>query len=84
MSRQKKKDEIIELIQTNGENLDFFYSPFGEIPENLTKEQLRERYFKPEYWDTLELHQMSVSELKHKLSELNKIREAAGLGEISS
>jgi hypothetical protein len=70
--RQKLKAEIVELIISNGENLDIFFRPFGAIPENLTKEQLRERYFKPEYF-AADLHGKSVLELKQILANLKML-----------
>jgi hypothetical protein len=70
MSKQKKNLEIREMIQTNGENLDFFVR--REIPANLTREQLRERFFKPEYFAS-DLHDKSVPELKQILADLKKL-----------
>ena len=81
--KQKHKETIKEIVETGGWFLTSSI-PLGEPPQNMSKEELREKYFRPEFWDTPDLHKMSVSELKHKLAELNKIREAAGLGEISS
>ena len=81
--KRKHKETIKEIIETGGLCLDT-YIPLGEPNQNMSKEELREKYFRPEFWDTPELHQMSVPQLKYELAKLEKIFEAAGLGEISS
>jgi hypothetical protein len=80
--KQKHKETIREIVETGGRFLNSSM-PLGEPPQNMSKEELRAKYFRPEFWDTPDLHKMSVSELRYKLAELKKICEAAGLSEIS-
>ena len=71
MSKKTEKlIDIKELIISDGKTLDSFVR--SEIPENLTPEEIREKYFKPEYFEA-DLYDKSVPELKQILADLKKL-----------
>lgn len=48
--------------------------PLGNIPQNLSREELKEKYIRPEFFITPDLYQMSTAQLKAELKKLNDLR----------
>ena len=68
-NKTEKHIDIRELIISDGKTLDSFVR---EIPSNLTKEEMRERLFRPEFFEA-DLYDKSVPELKQILADLKKL-----------
>jgi hypothetical protein len=71
MSKNKKVEQIKEIVISNGLCLDIS-RPIGEIPQNLSKIELREKYFRPEFF-ALDLRDKTIPELKTILANLKKL-----------
>jgi len=69
--KQKHKETIKEIVETAGWFLNSSM-PLGEPPQNMSKEELREKYFRPEYFAS-DLHDKTVPELKQILANLKKL-----------
>jgi hypothetical protein len=74
-----KNEEIIgikEIVKSNGLCLNAsFYD--GKNLNDMTPKELKEFFMELDY--TSDLQNMSIPELKHKLAELEKIRDRVGL-----